>query len=166
MATKRNETRVKLAQFSPDGTIAKNDKGDELVWQSTETSAEKEIAAAKAKGEDVQAVTKQTFVFTTADTVDEILGLVNDKAAVAYFNRGYILEQQKAAIGMLMDDEFKAIEGVYDLQADVAEAKERVRKARKSVKDMSAEELLSNIDPKVLESLMALIQSQSAASPA
>ena len=100
----------------------------------------------KAEGAKVSSIVEdtkaQTFVVTTAESLDEILQVVpNDEVALNYFNYGLSLAQHNVKRELMKDEEWQPVEGVYDLLPDVQLPKERrvadpLATARRSLRAM------------------------------
>lgn len=87
----------------------------------------------------------QTFTFSEVETVDEIETLFGPDA-VNVVNRGGVLKQQNAVRSLMLDSEFDAVEGSYDLATICAELTQRqaatpVEKAARSLAKLSPDEI-------------------------
>ena len=116
--------------------------------QVREYVSEKQYADIKADAAKVNSTVEelkaQTFVITTAESIDEILQVTpNSEVALSYYNYGLTLAQHNVKRDLMKDDEWQPIEGAYDLVADVQEPKERrvpdpASSARRALKAMWA----------------------------
>ena len=155
MASQYNETRVNLnvVDLNADGSIKTDEKTGEQVIAANTNNVEKKaneiIAEYKTKGLPEPEVTKiQTFQYTEATSSSEFVSLlqqfnpdpdVAEKLAVAIFNRGLVLAEQKAVRDFMLDDDQAAVEGVYDLMQDVkpGEGRRKADPASKAIKALS-----------------------------
>lgn len=95
-----------------------------------EYKSEKQAAEIKkdeaAKGSQVEELKAQTFIVTTAESLDEIAQVVpNPEVALSYFNYGLTLAQHNVKRELMKDAEWQPVEGAYDLLADVQEPREK-----------------------------------------
>ena len=86
-----------------------------------------EIKADAAKvNSTVEELKSQTFLISTAESVDEILSVTpNPEVAVGYYNYGLTLAQHNVKRDLMKDTDWQPIEGVYALLADVQEPREK-----------------------------------------
>jgi alpha-glucuronidase len=86
----------------------------------------------------------QTYAITQAESIDDILQCVPDAdVALSYFNYGYKLNQQNVMRDLMKDADWQGVEGVYDLNQDVQQAKEKrvadpLSSSRRSLKALFA----------------------------
>lgn len=74
----------------------------------------------------IEVTKQQTFVVSTAESVDEILQVTpNSDVALSYYNYGLSLAQHNVKRDLMTDDEWPGEEGAYDLLKDVQVPKER-----------------------------------------
>lgn len=86
-----------------------------------------EIKADAAKvNSTVEELKAQTFLISTAESVDEILSVTpNPEVAVGYYNYGLTLAQHNVKRDLMKDADWQPVEGAYDLLADVQEPREK-----------------------------------------
>jgi hypothetical protein len=95
-----------------------------------EFSSEKQFKEAQADAAKVSSTLEvlkaQTFLITTADSIDAILEVCPDPAvATAHFNYGFTLAQHNVKRDLMKDAEWQPVEGAYDLAKDVQTPKEK-----------------------------------------
>lgn len=119
MAKQEQQTFYNLRITSADGKI------DLQEYKSEKQAAEIKAEAAKVNSV-VEDLKVQTFLITTAESVDEILAVTpNAEVALGYYNYGLTLAQHNVKRDLMRDAEWTPIEGAYDLVADVQEAREK-----------------------------------------
>lgn len=152
-----NETRYTLKYTET------NDKGEtsSSFKVLSEKQAQEEIEDAKKNNKpEPEAVKLQTFQYHEAESPADFEALIpNEAERVNVFNRGYVLKQQSIIRDFMLDDEQQAVEGVYNLQADAAEVRER-RKASPAEKAMKA---LASLPPEEIAKILAQFTAASAA---
>lgn len=95
-----------------------------------EYKSEKQVAEIKADaakvGSTVEELKAQTFIVSTADSVDEILTVTpNADVALGYYNYGLTLAQHNIKRELMKDAEWEPVEGAYDLLKDVQQPREK-----------------------------------------
>jgi len=102
------------------------DGQSQVVEYKSEKQFEEAKQEAATKGSTIDVVKRQTFSFTTADSLDEILQLVpNETVALGYFNYGLSLAQHNVKRELMKDAEWPEQDGVYDLLPEVQDEKEK-----------------------------------------
>lgn len=98
---------------------------EQIPYLSEAQVADLKAEAAK-QNKTVSETKAQTFAITQAESVDDILQCVpNVEVAVSYFNYGYKLNQQNVMRDLMKDPDWAGVEGVYDLNQDVQQPKEK-----------------------------------------
>lgn len=92
--------------------------------------SEKQAAELKAEAGKVNSAVEelksQTFLISTADSIDEILQVTpNTDVALSYYNYGLTLAQHNVKRELMKDAEWESVDGTYDLLADVQTPKEK-----------------------------------------
>lgn len=135
--TKEQQTFYNYTITYPDGKVDTETYKSEKQFQEAQNDAKKVNAV-------IDVTRAQTFEVTTADSLDEIKTLTpNEEVALGYYNYGLTLAQHGAKRDYMRDPNWQAIEGVYDLLADVQQPKERrtadpLTKSRNSLKALWA----------------------------
>ena len=110
----------------------------------SETQCNKTKANAAKMQSTVEELKAQTFLISTAESIDEILMLTpNPEVALSYYNYGLTLAQHNVKRELMTDPEWQVVDGAYDLLADVQEPKEKrvpdpLSASRKSLKALWA----------------------------
>lgn len=121
MAKKDRQAFYNYRVTSADGKI------DTVEYKSEKQFEEAKGEAAKV-GSAVEILKAQSFLVTTADSIDEILEVTpNPTVALSYYNYGLTLAQHNVKRELMKDAEWNGVEGDYDLINDVqAEREARV----------------------------------------
>lgn len=131
------QTFYNLRVTSADGKV------DTAEYKSEKQAAEIKAEAGKV-GSTVEELKAQTFVISTADSIDEILQVTpNPDVALSYYNYGLTLAQHNVKRALMTDPDWPPVEGAYDLLADVQEPREKrvadpLSASRKSLKALWA----------------------------
>jgi hypothetical protein len=113
------QTFYNLRITSADGKV------DSREYKSEKQATEMKADAAKVNSV-VEELKAQTFLISTADSIDEILQIVpNPEVALSFFNYGLTLAQHNVKRDLMTDAEWQPVEGAYDLLADVQEPREK-----------------------------------------
>jgi hypothetical protein len=158
----RNATYVSVLE---DGDLRKMTEAKFNKSRADAIKANAEINAANvaaAPGTEVRAnvvvpeiAKQQTYLKHEAGTLEDAQALVPDKKVfLVYWNRGYSLGEESVISDQMTDPAFSPVEGVIDLQPELATIKERAR-ARKP---LSAEDTINNL--RSLKASGALTQEQ------
>lgn len=100
-------------------------KVDTQEYKSQKQTEEIKAEAAKV-GSTVEELKAQTFIVSTADSVDEILTVTpNANVALNYYNYGLTLAQHNVKRELMKDIDWQPVEGAYDLLADVQDEREK-----------------------------------------
>ncbi len=126
----------------------KDEKGEAEDIQVVEKKAQELIEEAKKNSKPEPEVVKmQTFRQYEAESPADFAELVpNEQERVNIFNRGYVLKGQAVMRENMLDPEWAAVEGIYDLRSDCAEVRERrkatpAEKALRQLAALSADDL-------------------------
>jgi len=136
-----NETKFNIAIVDGEG------KTEVVKYISEKQLAETKADAAK-ENKQVSETKAQTFAITQAESLDDILQCVaNEEVALSYFNYGYKLSQQNVMRDLMRDDEWAGVEGVYDLNQDVQQPKEKRVSDPLSASRRSLKALFAKLNP-------------------
>jgi hypothetical protein len=119
MAKQEQQTFYNLRTTTADGRV------DTQEYKSEKQKQEMEAEAGKVNS-TIEVLKAQTFVVTTAESVDEILSVTpNPDVALGFYNYGLTLAQHNVKRELMKDAEWEPVEGAYDLIADVQEPREK-----------------------------------------
>lgn len=140
-----NETKFNASVVDPQGNT------EVVKYISEKQLAELKTDSAKTS-KTVTETKAQTFAITQAESVDDILQCVpNADVALSYFNYGYKLSQQNVMRDLMRDDEWQGVEGVYDLNQDVQQPKEKRVADPLAASRRSLKALFSKLNPGAAE---------------
>jgi hypothetical protein len=167
----RGATIVKQEQqsFFNLRTTTADGKIDTQEYKSEKQKTEIEQDAAKV-GSTVEVLKAQTFVVSTAESVDEILVVTpNPDVALGYYNYGLTLAQHNIKRELMKDAEWETVEGAYDLLKDVQQPREKrvadpLSASRRSLKALWAQ-MHPGAEPPTDDEINAVLASFAGAAP-
>jgi hypothetical protein len=119
MAKQEQQTYFNVRITTADGNVSTR----EYVSEKQYGDIKAEAAKVNSTVEELKA---QTFIVTTAESVDEILFVTpNPEVALDYYNYGLTLAQHNVKRDLMKDPQWVPVEGAYPLLQDVQEPKER-----------------------------------------
>lgn len=160
---KEQQTFYNLRQTTADGNVS-----DEQFVSEKQYNEKKEKAS--KVGTQVDVLKAQTFLITTADSIDDVLQVCPDPAvATAHFNYGFTLAQHNVKRDLMKDAEWAGVEGAYDLAADVQTPREKrvadpLSASRRSLKALWAQ-MHPGAEPPTDDEINAVLASFAGAAP-